>query len=382
MANDIFSKYVVNEPQEGAGSRALSGFLRTTPFNPANIVEAIKHPIDTANSMMWNPLADLLKASQAGSVGEGLKTMARGVPFVGNGLVNAGERAASGDVAGALGEAGGIASGFAVPEVAGRVLSKVPAGVVRAGKFLEDAGSAARKPVSLAGMMEMAHNPVIGAGAIAAPYVAEAVGKGTQAVGRGLEGLRNRMTGKPTEVSEGGSSNARGYRRQSTEVPYRHQGELPDNTTTHGPDLSPIQQFYRDNPMGEGRLTGLGEGPRAAGPGNLYDISRLASEDVRAGKPLGPKTYEQGLPDVPDFDFEGSADYLPGESTPPPAAGGFGIEGPYDSPSLRSLRLLKNVEEPLADPGAELARRLGTPSDLDVLNKVVDRARTGSWNPR
>lgn len=358
---------------ESAASRGLSGFLSTSPLNPMNIVRAVAHPVDTLTGMVADPLANLLKVGgdlkdvvTGGDNGRliagvnAVKHLGGSVPLIGPAAINAGNKIGEGDIAGGAGELAGIASGALLPKIA----AKAPAALGTIGEGLERVGAKAQKPLSLASLVEVGKNPVAAAGMYTAPYALEYAGKGAKALGKGLDSLKERMTPAEDETPA-----PRGPRR-STEIPYRRQGELPNEAPAKidwsqymtkpepvSPPLTPMQQFYRDNPMGEGRLTGLGEGARAAGKGNLYDI--------------GPRAAEPGVSEFPEFTFEGE----PADFGDYPA--GPTIDMP---PSLRSLH--PSPEAPLADPAAELARRLGTPSTDQMLESLVRRNTTGSWNPR
>jgi hypothetical protein len=323
---------------ESAASRGLSGFLSTSPLNPMNLVRAAAHPIDTVTSLVRDPLANLLKAGGdikdviTGDSGDrtisalnAVKHIGGSVPLIGPAGINAGEKIGEGDVAGGAGELAGLASGALLPKIA----ANAPAGLIKGGALAERAGAALRKPVSLAGLAETFHSPAIGLPMAAAPYALEYAGKGAQAVGRGLESLRDRATAvepKPRRVT-----------RPNSEIPYRVQGELPDVTTTEPspfdehpinlPDSGPatptpgetlMQKFYRENPMGDGRLTGRGD--MTASPGGLSDLAKLQKYK------MPEKVAAPVEPEIPEFEFEGAANDRPGEYPPGPAARGFSMD--------------------------------------------------------
>ena len=121
--HDMFKQAGVEtggEPQGSAAIRFLSGAAKN--LNPVAAVEgaynAIRHPIDTAGSIVQSNLAELKKAGENFQQGRYSEAIGHGVagvlPVIGPAAAAAGERMASGDVAGGLGEGAGLLVPFGV----------------------------------------------------------------------------------------------------------------------------------------------------------------------------------------------------------------------------------------------------------------------------
>lgn len=106
-------------PEGSATSRFIGGVAKT--LNPVTMVEgaynAVRHPIDTAGSILQDNLQQLKQAGsdfQQGRYSEAVGHGAAGLlPVIGPAAARAGERIGSGDVAGGLGEGAGLLAPFA-----------------------------------------------------------------------------------------------------------------------------------------------------------------------------------------------------------------------------------------------------------------------------
>lgn len=366
------------EPQEGALSRFFGGAMKTSPLNPMNLVRAAAHPIDTVVGAMTGPLknasqvpgdlSDVVTNERGGgpimgrltSALEALKHIGGSVPLIGPAGVDAGEKIGEGDIAGGAGELAGIASGALVPKVA----SESPGAISAVGRGAESLGGKLKKaggvsvggvhvPISTLGLAEavMRHDPV-GLGVAAAPYALEYGGKGLQKLGGSLESLRS-MGEEPAAAGSwdpaGPATRAKAQaaqqaaRESASGVEPADFGEV--DVTHRGGTMSPVEQFYADNPMGEGRTTGsFEEGP--GGLSSLADKSRYKNNpnslsilnDIADdyGHGLRPdKTFGTGTTVPEDFSFEGESTGVPGEFPPGPSAPGFDLgEIPEGEPAL------------------------------------------------
>lgn len=119
---DIFAAAGVatDAASEGsATSRFIGGVAKT--LNPVTMVEgaynAVRHPLDTAGSILQDNLQQLKQAGsdfQQGRYSEAVGHGAAGLlPVIGPAAARAGERIGSGDVAGGLGEGAGLLAPFA-----------------------------------------------------------------------------------------------------------------------------------------------------------------------------------------------------------------------------------------------------------------------------
>lgn len=107
------------QPDGSAAMRFLSGAAKN--LNPITAVEgaynAVRHPFDTASSIVSSNLAELKKAGenfQQGRYSEAVGHGAAGLlPVIGPAAAAAGERIGAGDVAGGLGEGAGLLTPFA-----------------------------------------------------------------------------------------------------------------------------------------------------------------------------------------------------------------------------------------------------------------------------
>lgn len=385
-------------PDGSVLGRFFGGAMETSPLNPMNLVRAIASPGETVAGLIRDPLANLfkvpgdIKAAVTGERGDRLSAGAEAlahiggsVPFIGPAGTKAGQKIGEGDIAGGAGELAGLASGALVPKIAGRApkaMQTVGRGVESAGNFLKNKGSVniggVHIPIGSAiGLAEAAagHGP-LGLATAAAPYALEYGGKGVSAAGEALGRLRD--SGTPETV------NRFKKLRPNAEVPYKmpsdmpaYEGKLPD------PPLSPIEEFYRDNPMGEGRMTGAPEVDYTTGkPGGLAalaDLSRARnarasavmadmekgyghsrSAHIQDPRPLwdpesAPRSPELWEADVPEFSFEGEANAHPGEFPPGPAVEGFDVGEPIGEAPLRT----KYLEQLMASPSFAGLARLG-----------------------
>lgn len=208
------------EPQGSALGRFLGGALSTSPLNPMNLVRALSHPVDTAKSLVTEPIKQLGEAGRhaadtiTGDAPEGrlvsalkaFKHLGGSVPLIGKASIDAGEKIGEGDIAGGAGELTGLASAAAVP----KVVSRTPGAISSVGSGMENVGSFAKAhgPTVFghtATLPEMAATvalerlyrgnvgqAAVGAGVAAAPYALEAGGRGLQRLGSALEGLKHR----------------------------------------------------------------------------------------------------------------------------------------------------------------------------------------------
>jgi hypothetical protein len=126
------------QPEGSATSRFFGGAAKM--LNPITAVKgvagAVAHPIDTASNLLQAQLAQLIKARDdlhAGRYSEAVGHGTAGVlPLIGPAAAGAGERMASGDIAGGLGEGAGLLAPFAAGEAmrmraAARAKSSAPA---------------------------------------------------------------------------------------------------------------------------------------------------------------------------------------------------------------------------------------------------------------
>jgi hypothetical protein len=360
---------------ESAASRGLSGFLSTSPLNPMNLVRAAAHPIDTVTSLVRDPLANLLKAGGdikdviTGDSGDrtisalnAVKHIGGSVPLIGPAGINAGEKIGEGNYAGAAGDAANIAlSLLPLKKFAPGAISAAVEGGARTGASVAR-GVGAAADLAAEGL----NHPLIGA---KVPY--------------GIAKLTSKLANKTAPALDAVAENSLESRtpqavnrfktiRPSREIPYRYNGELPETTTpeptpspvdryspnTSGiPDngvgprpMTPFELWQQENPMGAGRNTYTAQPGETPPAGSLADLAKLSryptpeaamtdlADSYGHGLQAEP-SFIDSLPEVPEFEYTGSADYLPGESTGP-GVSSSAEQNLLNSPSFRKLTSL------------------------------------------
>lgn len=111
-------------PEGSATERGVSGAWKN--LNPLTAIEglygAARHPLDTAGAILDANLRELKKANEDRKAGRYSEMVGHGgaglIPLIGPAAAAAGERIASGDVAGGVGEATGLLAPFAASSVA------------------------------------------------------------------------------------------------------------------------------------------------------------------------------------------------------------------------------------------------------------------------
>ncbi len=115
-------------PEGSATSRFVSGAAKN--LNPITAIQgiygAVRHPIDTGGAMLTAQFRELQKANEDRKAGRYSEMVGHGaagmLPVIGPAASAAGERMASGDIAGGAGEGAGLMAPFvAVPAVKGAV---------------------------------------------------------------------------------------------------------------------------------------------------------------------------------------------------------------------------------------------------------------------
>lgn len=346
-------------PEQGSAlGRFFNGALSTSPLNPMNLVRAASSPGKTIAGMIADPLknafqvpgdlADVVTNARGGgpvmgrvtSALEALKHIGGSVPLIGPAGVEAGSKVGEGDIAGGAGELAGIASGALVPKVAGaapEAISKVGRGAEAAGTALKGSRfsvGGVSVPLTGIGAAEalFGNHPIAGTALAATPYALEYGGRGLQKVGGALSGLKEMVSPSEADVS----GNYKGPRAKGAgDVSEYNFPEEVGGVSAEAP-LSPIEQFNRDNPPGEGRTTGsFEEGPsglssvaerskaRGASPESVMnDMQDSYGHGLQQEPPLG---HDVNVPE--DFSFEGESTGVPGEYPVGPAAPGFTTQG-------------------------------------------------------
>ena len=196
-APDWFAASAPPAPAASPGTRFAEGAWKN--LNPAGLVQAVRHPIDTLGALIDAQVEQIQQAKSfydhgryseaAGHLGAGL------LPLVGPPAAKAGERIGSGDIAGGLGEATGLIAALEAPKVAGKVAGAVKSGaqsVATVGQALADAPLTARIAPKL-----VKHGTTVVGGAVGG-WPGAIVGR---EVGADLaEALQARMTPKPAAV--------------------------------------------------------------------------------------------------------------------------------------------------------------------------------------
>lgn len=114
-----------SEPQGSAADRFLSnaGEMLNPVTMATGVYNSFRHPIDTATGILNQANDQRLKAHEAqdrGDYGEmAARSLAAAIPIVGPMAAQVGEQIGSGDVAGGLGKATGIAALYAAPKLLG-----------------------------------------------------------------------------------------------------------------------------------------------------------------------------------------------------------------------------------------------------------------------
>jgi hypothetical protein len=111
-----------------AVSRFASGLWQNV--NPMGLVDAVRHPVDTAGQLLSAQVGEFRKAAQAPTVSEMIGHGAAGLlPIVGPVAARAGETIAGGDIAGGLGQATGLLAPFGVDAAVSGIPKALPTAV-------------------------------------------------------------------------------------------------------------------------------------------------------------------------------------------------------------------------------------------------------------
>jgi hypothetical protein len=143
VGEDVTHLMAAPTPPGSAGTRFAEGAW--TNLNPAGLVQAVRHPIDTLGALIQAQVEQVQQAKAlyddgryseaAGHLGAGL------LPLVGPPAAKAGERIGRGDIAGGLGEATGLLASLQAPKVVGTVAGAATRGVTTAAaQALDKAG--------------------------------------------------------------------------------------------------------------------------------------------------------------------------------------------------------------------------------------------------
>jgi hypothetical protein len=346
--DDPFAKYAAPDATPKDDRSALARFFgRVLPSTtPSDYIEgplySLTHPKDAA-SLLW----DALKKDPVGAV-----------PVVGparNMVNDFGE----GNYAGAAGDAANIAlSLLPLKKFAPGAISAAVEGGARTGASVAR-GVGAAADLAAEGL----NHPLIGA---KVPY--------------GIAKLTSKLANKTAPALDAVAENSLESRtpqavnrfktiRPSREIPYRYNGELPETTTpeptpspvdryspnTSGiPDngvgprpMTPFELWQQENPMGAGRNTYTAQPGETPPAGSLADLAKLSryptpeaamtdlADSYGHGLQAEP-SFIDSLPEVPEFEYTGSADYLPGESTGP-GVSSSAEQNLLNSPSFRKL---------------------------------------------
>ena len=183
-----------NSPEPLTGSaieRLASGAWQV--LNPMNLVNAALHPIDTVTGLAKAQGAEFSKFNQSAKEGrdsEALGHLVAGlVPVVGPAAAHAGERIASGDVAGGVGEGAALLAPIAAKEARG----PIGRGTSAAGRVVEKVGKSApiKRLGSYGAVGEAMHgNLPAAAGLALVPTALEQGGKVLQFVGDKIAGAK------------------------------------------------------------------------------------------------------------------------------------------------------------------------------------------------
>lgn len=194
-----------------AVGRFLKGGWSQSVVNPRNwggVVSGILHPVKN----IIEPSAEAFKRSvEAHDAPTKATELMRSVPIVGTPTVNATEKMLNGDVAGGAGELAGIISNFPVSEaaakatpgavnLAGRGTSAVGRGMQAVG---EKAINAKVSPGMAATMEVMTGHPYAAAATVGAPYGLKYGGVLVEKAGNALQSLSKRNVGTPAEAPVG-----------------------------------------------------------------------------------------------------------------------------------------------------------------------------------
>lgn len=371
-------------PQEGALSRFFGGAMSTSPLNPANIINAVSHPIDTLGHAVVDPLVNLFKAASnykefASQPGKGAswtplvqaaEHLGGAVPLVGPAAINAGEKIGNGDIAGGAGELAGLASGALVPDVvegAPRAMQKAGGAMERGGTALATRGGISvggvHVPLSTIGLGEaLLRRDPVGAAVAATPYALKYGGKGMRMAGEALEGLRNPAPEGETWDPAGPARAARAKAAQQAarEAASGDPLSTEPNAVYTGtpPKASPLQGVEgiarRANDMGAATLDSFQRAGYDVSPGGFRtaaDLDRLKKGGGRNAAfeqfAMRPNTFEEDLSaaDVPDFEYEAGEADKPGlsvgemGSNPLPEVAPAGVT-PQQAASLKALMAL------------------------------------------
>lgn len=365
-------------PLEGSAlERFASGAWKN--LNPMNLVTAALHPADTVKGLIDAHAAQLDKAKAAYADGHYSEAAghlaAAALPVVGPAAANAGERIASGDIAGGAGEGAALLAPVAAAE------ARVPIGKATsaAGRALEAAGksSAMERVGSYGAAGAMMHGDVIKAGVAAlAPTALEQGGKLLQFVG-----------GKFSKQAAAAGLSDLDFARQEAAA-----GRLP-------PAI--LKAIERKAAM---QTPAAAQGAPAASP----PVAPPA-EPIATPAPASPAVASPQPEAPPALDTAGN----PAITAQPPVTA-----APVTPPKLnqiainaigiagRRAKLRLSLDEvkalvPLveqgatpeqaigsyvaaqaaADPAAALAARLGTPADAEVATRIAERNSNGQWQP-
>lgn len=355
--DDPFAKYAAPDATPKDDRSALARFFgRVLPSTtPSDYIEgplySLTHPKDAA-SLLW----DALKKDPVGAV-----------PVVGparNMVNDFGE----GNYAGAAGDAANIAlSLLPLKKFAPGAISAAVEGGARTGASVAR-GVGAAADLAAEGL----NHPLIGA---KVPYgIAKLTSKLANKTAPALDAVAENSLESRTPQAVNRFKTI----RPSREIPYRYNGELPETTTPEPPPspfdryspntsgtpdagvpqgpmptsslagldryspntsgipdngvgprpMTPFELWQQENPMGAGRNTYTAQPGETPPAGSLADLAKLSryptpeaamtdlADSYGHGLQAEP-SFIDSLPEVPEFEYTGSADYLPGESTGP-----------------------------------------------------------------
>lgn len=329
--NAANSKYTVNPDERSPMSRFIGGVGEAlNPLTMAQgIYQTVAHPIDTASALLDAQVDVGAKADEAERAGRGSEAagyrLASGIPVLGPMIAGLGERAGSGDIAGA---AGNLTGALAIPKVYGTVGKGMKAAA-------PSVANAAKTVAQGAGKAAMAVGPEVAGAAVGNAVGGLAGGAAGAALGNRVlrpmvtKFLREKMGMSPVRAQE-----AAARMPESELVKLAQESMPPQASIPQGPiQPSPVTGSM---PSGQAMVPApqVPPAPISSGmvPSTAIDPSRLGTvqgtvpsrppSPVMSGtvpsaapvRPIPPEKLPPVLPDpvVPELVPAGAQSKMPG----------------------------------------------------------------------
>lgn len=269
--------------------RFLGGAASTSMFNPVNLYQTVRHPIDAFSNLLQSHSDEAQKAIENWQQGQYSEAVGHGaaamLPVLGPMAAHIGERIGTGDIAGGLGEAVGLASNVGMPSA----IRGTPRAMSRVGGLAERAGTAVTNSkfgsygLPIVVSEELLRGNPWGAAATALPYGIKYGGRALRKTGEGLEGLQRAVSSSPSWAERLGSQAdeavARAKMRPVSVGEEAIEPVVAPNPPITNPEYTPVQS-----------LTRLPEPPTE--PATLDWLRQAASQAESAEPPTPSFTYE------------------------------------------------------------------------------------------